>query len=352
MNNEAQRVLDVIGASWAESTKELYGTGLLVFHVYCDIHDVPDAQWAPISRNLLAAFLASCAGALSGSTISNYAAALRAWHVLHGLTWSINELEYKALLEGATRLAPTSSKRPKRSPFTAAILENFKEAMNLEDPRDAAIFACLVSSFYCIARLGEFTVPAISRFDPAKHISRAGLIVTRNHNNLPVMKFSIPSTKTSSDGEEVHCAPHEPPSSTDPRNAIETHFRINHDEPHANLFSWRHPSGTMRPLSKKEVIKRIDTIAKAYPNLPDLKGHSLRIGGTLHYLLNGVPFDVVKTMGRWSSESFTLYLRHHALSVHTPPRALSLAQGSQRARPDSFGSSFWPGKPSVFRPIT
>ncbi|KAF8548179.1 hypothetical protein OG21DRAFT_1423556, partial [Imleria badia] len=46
-----------------------------------------------------------------------------------------------------------------------------------------------------------------------------------------------------------------------------------------------------------------------------LKGHSLCIGGTLHYLLMEVPFDAVKTMGRWSdsSESFTLYLRHHAL---------------------------------------
>ncbi|KAF9218587.1 hypothetical protein BS17DRAFT_720277 [Gyrodon lividus] len=48
-------------------------------------------------------------------------------------------------------------------------------------------------------------------------------------------------------------------------------------------------------------------------HLPDLKGHSLHIGGTLFYLLKGVPFDVVKTMGRWSSESFTLYLQHHAL---------------------------------------
>ncbi|KIJ09015.1 hypothetical protein PAXINDRAFT_17890 [Paxillus involutus ATCC 200175] len=170
-DDELQRILNVIGASWADSTKELYGTGLLVFHVYCDIHDVPDSQRAPISRNLLSAFLASCAGALSRSTISNYTAALKAWHVLHGLTWSIDELEYKALLEGATRLASASSKRPKRSPFTAKILEKFREAMNLEDPRDIAIFTCLVCSFYCIARLGEFTVPAISKFNPARHIS-------------------------------------------------------------------------------------------------------------------------------------------------------------------------------------
>ena len=69
----------------------------------------------------------------------------------------------------------------------------------------------------------------------------------------------------------------------------------------------------MRALSKKEVTGRIDTITKNNPDLPNLKGHSLCIGGTLHYLLLGVPFDVVKTMGRWSSESFTIYLRHHAL---------------------------------------
>lgn len=311
--DETQRILSVIGASWADSTKELYGTGLLVFHVYCDIHSIPDNQRAPISPNLLSSFLASCAGALSGSTISNYAAALRAWHILHGLDWNINELEYKAVLEGATRLAPASSRRPKRSPFTVQILEKFGQAMDLENPRDVAIFACLVCSFYCIARLGEFTVPAISKFDPTKHISRSGLITTRSHDDLPVMSFSIPVTKTASDGEEVHCAPHEPTSPTDPKAVIDAHFRINQDGPYAHLFSWKHPSGPTRPLSKKEVTKRIDIITKTHPDLPDLKGHSLRIGGTLHYLLAGVPFDVVKTMGRWSSESFTLYLRHHAL---------------------------------------
>ncbi|KIK72725.1 hypothetical protein PAXRUDRAFT_180040 [Paxillus rubicundulus Ve08.2h10] len=72
-------------------------------------------------------------------------------------------------------------------------------------------------------------------------------------------------------------------------------------------FFWKHP------LSKKEVTKRIDSIAKAHLDLPDLKGHSLCIGGTLHYLLNGIPFNVVKSIGRWSSESFTLYLKCHAL---------------------------------------
>ncbi|KIJ05857.1 hypothetical protein PAXINDRAFT_92853, partial [Paxillus involutus ATCC 200175] len=156
---------------WADSTKELYSTSLLVFHVYCNIYDIPNMQHPPTSQNMLLAFLASCAGALLESTIFNYAAALKAWHMLHGLTWSINKLEYRALLEGVIRLTPTSSKQPKCSPFTVKILEKFREVMNLEDPCDVAIFACLILAFYCIACLGKFTVPAISKFNPAKHIS-------------------------------------------------------------------------------------------------------------------------------------------------------------------------------------
>ena len=41
-------------------------------------------------------------------------------------------------------------------------------------------------------------------------------------------------------------------------------------------------------------------------------GHSVRIGATLEYLLRGTPLDIMKTMGRWSSDAFLLYLRKHA----------------------------------------
>ncbi|KAJ7223915.1 hypothetical protein C8J57DRAFT_955046, partial [Mycena rebaudengoi] len=43
-----------------------------------------------------------------------------------------------------------------------------------------------------------------------------------------------------------------------------------------------------------------------------IQGHGIRIGASLLYLLRGVPFDVVKTLGRWASDAFLLYLRKHA----------------------------------------
>ncbi|KIK90439.1 hypothetical protein PAXRUDRAFT_74245, partial [Paxillus rubicundulus Ve08.2h10] len=56
----------------------------------------------------------------------------------------------------------------------------------------------------------------------------------------------------------------------------------------------------------------ISAIATAH-GMPNLKGHSLHIGGTLHYLLKGTPFNVIKSMGRWAGESFTIYLQQHAV---------------------------------------
>lgn len=305
------RILEVMGASWADSTKELYGTGILIFHVYCDINHISESERCPVSRALLLSFLASCAGAHSGSTIANYLAAIRAWHLLHGHPWIVNQDEIKLALQGATRLAPRSSKRPKRPPMTVEDIKILRAHLDLDNPCDAAIFACIVTVFYCVARLGEFTVSAITKFDPAKHIIRSNVSFLRDQNDLPVIKFNLPVTKCAPEGEDVQCAP-QTGCITDPATALHNHFRINAVPPNAHLFAWKHPKSGLRPLSKSQVTSRITAIAKSC-NLSNLKGHSLRIGGTLFYLLKGIPFDVVKDMGRWAGEAFTLYLRHHAL---------------------------------------
>ncbi|KAI6000231.1 hypothetical protein EDC04DRAFT_2871985 [Pisolithus marmoratus] len=264
-----------MGASWAEKTKEAYSTGLLTYHVFCDSHNVSEHQQAPIRANTLLAFLSSCAGSYSGSALANFTARLQAWHLLHGLPWQINSEELRAIPEGASCLAPASSKRPLHKPFWVDMLKLIHSLLDPESPKDVAIFACLTIVFYCIGCLGESTVQSIKQFNPTKHITH---------------------THVSTDGIAI----------------LE---RIVHDvdaSPNAHLFAWRHPTSGLRPLSRSEVIKCI-MLLTAMLNLPNLKGHNLRIGGTLHYLLHGTPFDVVKTIGRWVGESFTIYLQQHVM---------------------------------------
>ncbi|KAI6041900.1 hypothetical protein EDC04DRAFT_1138860, partial [Pisolithus marmoratus] len=233
-----------------------------------------------------------------------------AWHLLHGLPWQINAEELRAILEGASCLAPLSSKRPLREPFCVDTLELIYSLLDLESHKDAAIFACLTVVFYCVGHLGEFTVQAIKNFDPTKHITHAHVSHHHDLNGLPVTKFCILWTKTSPTGEDTQCALLG--DVTDPIGALERHFHLNPADPDAHLFAWKHPTSGLRPLSRSEVIKHVASLTAAH-GLPNLKGHSLRIGGTLHYLLHGTPFDVVKTMGRWAGNSFTIYLCQHAM---------------------------------------
>ncbi|KAG2086967.1 uncharacterized protein F5147DRAFT_588351, partial [Suillus discolor] len=48
----------------------------------------------------------SCAGSYSSSVLSNFVAALKAWHLLHGREWRINPQELKSTLNGAAMCAP------------------------------------------------------------------------------------------------------------------------------------------------------------------------------------------------------------------------------------------------------
>ncbi|KIJ09900.1 hypothetical protein PAXINDRAFT_86812, partial [Paxillus involutus ATCC 200175] len=305
------RILEVIGVSWVDSTKELYGTGLLVFHFHCDLNNIPEPERCPIAHTTLLVFLSSCAGVYSGSTISNYAASIHAWHLLHGHPWTVGQNELKLTLQGASHLAPRASKRPKCPPMTIDDIKAIRAFLDLDDPGDVTVYACMVIIFYSVARLGEFTVTAISKFDPAKHVTHQNVFFLMDQNGLPVIKIALPSMKCAPEGEDVQCAPQRNYVS-DPEAALKRHFSINPAPSNAHLFAWRHPKSGLRPLSRTHFISRITPIAKQC-GLADLKGHSLWIGGTLFYLLKGIPFDVVKVMGRWAGEAFVLYLRHHAL---------------------------------------
>ncbi|KAF8834384.1 hypothetical protein BDN67DRAFT_985360 [Paxillus ammoniavirescens] len=78
-----QQIYDIISNAWADSTKEVYGSGLLIFHIFCDSKSIPEVQRAPANPTLISAFLSTLTGLYSGSTISNYLHGVRVWHIIH-----------------------------------------------------------------------------------------------------------------------------------------------------------------------------------------------------------------------------------------------------------------------------
>ncbi|KAK0451929.1 hypothetical protein EV421DRAFT_1977598, partial [Armillaria borealis] len=295
--DDLTHVFCVLSFSWADKTLETYGSGLLLYHIFCDVRNIPDDARCPASAEIISSFLAMMAGNYASGTLSNYLHSVRAWHILHGLPWLVNETETSQLITAAVHLQPPHARKKPRLPYTCDAMATLLQHLNLSLPLDAAVAACLTTTFYSAARLGEFMLPNLQCFDPN----------TRDHNNLQTV-FFIPKTKSSVHGEDVFWATQDGPS--DPQALLENHFAVNDPPLTLPVFSYIH-KGKHRPLTKAAFLSRLHKAFKEAKIKP-LQGHGIRIGSTLEYLLRGVPFDIVKMISRWKSDAFILYLRKHA----------------------------------------
>jgi len=109
-------------------------------------------------------------------------------------------------------------------------------------------------------------------------------------------------------GETVFWARQE--GHTDPHAALVNHLEVNQPPQLAHLFAYRH-NGSHRPLTKTIFLTHLKKALRD-AECPMKQGHSIHIGATLEYLLRGVPFEAMKGIGRWSSDSFFKYLCKHA----------------------------------------
>ena len=111
------------------------------------------------------------------------------------------------------------------------------------------------------------------------------------------------------EGESLYWAKQD--GASDPEDALQRQLVFNNPPVNFHLFGYSNSQGVLTPLTKKTFTARV-LKAASVAGLPRIKGHSIRIGSTLEYLLRGLPFDVMKVKGRWNSDAFHKYVRDHA----------------------------------------
>ena len=293
-------------ASFAHSTKSTYGTGLAKFHNYCDTIGLPEINRTPCTTTILAGFITYLSGFYSKSAINNFIAAVKAWNTVNMIPIDIDDKIINTLLKGAAKIQPLPL--PRREPLTVQQLRCILSHLNLACHEQAAVAACLTTTFFCCARLGEFTVPMIKSFNPKEHVTVSNISFQKDRYFNKVTAFKIPRTKTNPLGEVLFWAPQE--TQVDPQKFLYNHLKLNEPLPNEHLFSFKTHNKKI-PMSRTIFLRNVHTAAHL-AGFTFTAGHSIRIGSTLEYLLRGVPFEVVKQIGRWSSNSFSLYLREHA----------------------------------------
>ncbi|KAJ7734594.1 DNA breaking-rejoining enzyme [Mycena metata] len=297
-----QNVQTALQHGWAEGTVKNYGYTLDRFLRFCVEEKIPPKLQLPTDEFVLCAFAASGAGVHAGSTARNNIAALKAWHVAQNQPWKGgSRLHY--VLAGVENLAPESSKRPPRPPINAAMLRVLYRGLDFTVPRDVAVFAAACVAFWGQCRLGE--ILPISGSDTALAHKPTRAHVSRSHRDKRATKLRLPRTKTKKSGDDVVLVAQDKP--IDPEIALRMHLQVNCLPSSAPLFADRTRAG-FQTLTRPKFLQRCNEIWAA-AGYPHTTGHSFRIGGTTELLLAEVAPDVVRAMGRWSSDAFHRYWR-------------------------------------------
>lgn len=298
----------VMEKGFARNTLVNYDSFVEKFHRFCDDNRIPQDQRLPASEPLLCAFAVSLATHVAGSSATGVFSGLKAWHMLNNTQWC-GSARLQVFLRGVAALAPKSSSRDPRQPVTLDMIRMLFEELDLRDPLDVVIFAVATVAFWGLCRLGELLGTARTRYSPNELPSRRALEPA--FTQAGSRELSLPRTKTSQvHGQKVILL--RQAYEVDPIRALERHLATNNDiQEGEHLFAYQtviNGKQTHRNLTKEVFLNRCNAIWSKH-GITRITGHCFRIGGTTELLLQGLAPDLVKSMGRWSSDAHLRYWR-------------------------------------------
>ncbi|KAF5378168.1 hypothetical protein D9615_007586 [Tricholomella constricta] len=296
------RVDQAILNAWRPSTSVGYSRAVRQFFDFCNLNNVPPSACIPASEDLLCAFAASFGGTHAGSTIRAKCSALRAWHIQNSLPW-LGGTQLAYVIKGCANMRPVPS-QSKRAAFSLMTLVQLLNTLDRSSPLDVCVAFIASAAFWGQLRLGEIL---------PNHL--------RALNANGSRMLHLPRTKTCGNlGEDVILTRQ---SEANPVTLLKRHFTLNCPKSLSSpLASYLSSNGALVILSKRRFLACCNEVFSAR-KLPTISGHCFRISGTTHLLLAGVPPDIVKVMGRWSSDAFLRYWR--SLELIAPIHAELLA---------------------------
>jgi hypothetical protein len=321
---DLQKKIDcAVASAWAPSTRRLYNNAILRFMAFCDSLGVPPVSRLPAAEDLLCAFAASSLGRRSASSIRNDLSGIRAWHLFHSVPYSGGS-RLSLVIRGSEIHSPPSSKRAPRVAVSLTMLSSLYDRLSLYDPFDVACLATALVAFWGQCRLGEILPDKCDGILPSFYPARSDLRAASSTGASRILH--LPWTKVAkSRGEDVVVCQQFAPC--DPLSALDLHLSINALPSPSLLFTVA--SGPHAgPLTRPKFLARCNSIWSSLGLLP-VTGHCFRIGGTTELLVRGVPPDVVRMLGRWSSDSFLRYWR--CLDSIAPLYVASLPNSSSPA---------------------
>jgi hypothetical protein len=170
--------------------------------------------------------------------------------------------------------------------------------------KEKCALAIALTAFIGQMRLGELLPASSNKLVRENLPSRADWsLQTESKGSSTIF---LPWTKTTAKAGALVTLPAQG-SPLNPTKAICHHLVASYLDDSALLCEYVE-DGKVRMLDKERFMAMCNQIWTPH-GFQRITGHSFRIGGTTSLLMSGVNVEIVKGMGRWSSDAFKLYWR-------------------------------------------
>jgi hypothetical protein len=313
-----------MNASMASGDMGRGSTGVNHWRTFCAQENTPHDRpidpssplWVKLEEEMLA--MQFCCAlvqdrGVAPDTAACYFGSVQGWHSKeHGikLAAGMKLARLPAMLKGLRRVLGANSRAVRRGVAPAALKRGMDAILDRSIPAHANIRAALALALQGLLRSAEYACDAGVKFNPAKHLTRAD-IVECSAERLVVMMLPCKNMRhltgktcplvIGSGGEMVDAV-------AEVRNMMAV-------DPVGPLAAGSTPlfrdPATNEPLRTAHMRQCVrDVMRAAGVSDPSHFGtHSLRIGGATALFAAGADPTVIRTMGRWSSDCYRLYVR-------------------------------------------
>lgn len=243
------------------------------------------------------------------STIKGYLAGVKHLHLAEGLPdpFGTGHQRLHYVLQGVRRREAGQGKgeRP-RLPMTPELLRKLKAVWAKEagDKDTVMVWAACCVAFFGFLRVGEFTVPEDAGFDPMVHLSRSDVQIDETRQPH-ILQVDIKQSKTDPFRKGISLFLGQTGKGLCPVEALRGYLRVR-GRAAGPLFRYRDG----RLLTRQRFIRKVRKgLTEAKVDVSNYSSHSFRIGAATAAAAEGVGDAVIKTLGRWKSSAYNLYVK-------------------------------------------
>lgn len=293
----------------APSTRRTYQAGINRYLQFCARYHLHPFPSSPLTLRYFAVHLAD---SVKHSTIKIYLCGLRLHHLELGFSNPTDDMLLQYVIKGIKR-SQGEVWRP-RFPITMSILRQLKIQLHycseLEFHDKRMLWAAFCLAFYGFLRSSEFVSPTPHSFDPSTTLLGSDITITRT-----TISLTLKSSKTDPFRKGCTIYIGSTDTSTCPISALRKYTNVTKTAPCEPLFQFRDGSY----LTRTALTARLRALLTAAGHhSSSFSSHSFRIGAASTAADVGLPDWQIQTLGRWSSNCFTTYIR-------TDPRELAHA---------------------------